>query len=62
VIRLRQKEGDCMKEIMKSKIMVGFMVFVLGITYLDSMNARRLEQTSQAEEKNLVVMNANLDR
>ena len=51
-----------MKEIMKSKIMVGFMVFVLGITYLDSMNARRLEQTGQAEEKNLVVMNANLDR
>ena len=51
-----------MKEIMKSKIMVAFMVFVLGITYLDSMNARRLEQTSQAEEKNLVVMNANLDR
>lgn len=51
-----------MKEIMKSKIMVGFMVFVLGITYLDSMNAKRLEQADQAPEKNLVVMNANLDR
>lgn len=42
--------------------MVGFMVFVLGITYLDSMNAKRLEQTDQKLEKNLVVMNANLDR
>lgn len=48
-----------MKEIVKSKFMVGFIVFVLGITYVDSVNVRRMEQVRVSDTENLVVMNAN---
>lgn len=48
-----------MKEILKSKVMVGFIVFVLGITYIDSMNVKRLEQETPKDNKDLIVMNMN---
>lgn len=48
-----------MKEIVKSKFMVGFIVFVLGITYVDSVNVRRMEQVRVSDTENLVVVNAN---
>lgn len=48
-----------MKEIIKSKVMVGFIVFVLGITYIDSMNVKRLEQETNSINQDLIVMNMN---
>ena len=49
----------CMKEIMKSKIMLGFIIFVLGFTYLDSLKVKRLEQEMTKDIHELVVMNMN---
>lgn len=49
----------CMKEIMKSKIMLGFIIFVLGFTYLDSLKVKRLEQEMTKDMHELVVMNMN---
>lgn len=46
-----------MKEIIKSKVMLGFIIFVLGFTYLDSVNVKRLEQETIVMDKKLVVMN-----
>lgn len=48
-----------MKEIMESKIMVGFIIFVLGFTYLDSMKVKRLEEKQTKEMQEFVVMNMN---
>ena len=49
-----------MKEIVKSKIMVGFIVFVLGITYIDSVNVKRMESDMATDTKSqIVVMNEN---
>lgn len=48
-----------MKEIMESKIMVGFIIFVLGFTYLDSMKVKRLEAKQTKEMQEFVVMNMN---
>lgn len=48
-----------MKEVLKSKIMVGFIVFVLGITYFDSINVKRLEQETAKDNQDLIVMNMN---
>lgn len=46
-----------MKEIIKSEIMLGFIIFVLGFTYFDSVNVKRLEQETIVMDKELVVMN-----
>lgn len=46
-----------MKEIVKSKIMIGFIVFVLGFTFIDSVNVKRLERTNENVEQEFVVMN-----
>jgi hypothetical protein len=42
-----------MKEIVKSKFMMGFVVFIIGISYVNSMQMKDME-TIQPEE---VVMN-----
>ena len=34
-----------MKQMMKSKLLIGFMVMMLGITYVNSMNISKLEDT-----------------
>lgn len=46
-----------MKEVMKSKIMLGFIIFVLGFTYLDSVRVKQLEQKNTQEMQEFVVMN-----
>lgn len=46
-----------MKEILKSKVMMGFIIFVLGFTYIDSMNVKRLEQTETQMNDKMIVMN-----
>lgn len=55
---MKSERRYSMKEIVKSKFMVGFIVLVLGITYVDSMNVKRMEQVNVSDTENLVVMNA----
>lgn len=55
---IKSERRYSMKEIVKSKFMVGFIVLVLGITYVDSMNVKRMEQVNVSDTENLVVMNA----
>lgn len=54
---MNTERGDSMREIVKSKIMMGFIIFVLGFTYVDSMNVKRMEQTDKGVTEELVVMN-----
>jgi hypothetical protein len=46
-----------MKELLKSKIMIGFIIFVLGITYIDSVNVKKMEEDTKVAHDNLIVMN-----
>ncbi len=46
-----------MKEIMKSKVMMGFIIFVLGFTYLDSVNVKHMEQENLKLSNDFIVMN-----
>ncbi|MEI3529884.1 MAG: hypothetical protein V8Q75_02280 [Bacilli bacterium] len=45
-----------MKQMMKSKLLIGFMVMMLGITYVNSMNISKLEDTD-SDYKNVIAMN-----
>lgn len=46
-----------MKELLKSKIMIGFIIFVLGITYIDSINVKKMEENTKIANDNLISMN-----
>lgn len=46
-----------MKELLKSKIMIGFIVFILGITYIDSINVKKMEEDTKVSTDNLISMN-----
>ncbi len=46
-----------MIELAKNKIIIGFIIMILGLGYIDSMNIKKYEQLSQGEEKELIVMN-----
>jgi hypothetical protein len=43
-----------MKEIVKSKYMVGFMIFVIGFTYINSIQLRGM---NEIDNKNEIVFN-----
>ena len=45
-----------MKQMMKSKLLIGFMVMMLGITYVNSMNISKLEDTD-SDYKNVIAKN-----
>ena len=44
-----------MKQMMKSKLLIGFMVMMLGITYVNSMNISKLEDTD-SDYKNVIAI------
>lgn len=46
-----------MKELLKSKMMILFMVLVLGLTYLSSIQTKKLEDTKQQVAQIRVVSN-----
>lgn len=46
-----------MKEILKSKGMVLFIVMVLGVTYIGSLRTDRLEDENLKEYHNMITMN-----
>ena len=44
-----------MKEILKSKVMVGFVIFVLGFTYVGSIQMNRLNQLNESNREILYI-------
>lgn len=45
-----------MKEILHSKVMIGFILFVLGFTYVNSTQMQNLEESTPTPD--LIVMNS----
>lgn len=49
-----------MKQIMESKILLGFIVMVLGATYINSTSVTKLEDAnSNLDYENVIAMNIN---
>ena len=46
-----------MKEILESKVMIGFAIFVLGFTYVSSLETKKMEENKIESEKQMIVMN-----
>ena len=46
-----------MKEMVKSKYMMGFVVFILGVSYFNSLNVSNLD-TQKVNDKE-IIMNSN---
>ena len=44
-----------MKEMFKSKVMIGFVLFVLGFTYVGSIQMNRLNQESESNHEILYI-------
>ena len=45
-----------MKEMLKSKVLIGFIVLVLGMTYMNSTSIARLEENNSSSDK-IIAMN-----
>lgn len=47
-----------MKQMMESKLLIGFVVMVLGMTYINTTSVTKLEDTnSNADYSNVIAMN-----
>lgn len=46
-----------MKELLKSKVMIGFAVFVLGVAFFNASYTKKLDAKTMETEKEMVVMN-----
>lgn len=44
-----------MKEMLHSKVMIGFVVFVLGFTYANSLQMNRLEEQTNTQNEILYI-------
>lgn len=51
-----RKRGIGMKEMLKSKIMIGFVAFILGITYLNGVQTRKMEDTTKQPQDSYIAM------
>ncbi len=59
VLWLRRKGGIVMLELLKSKIIIGFILFILGITYVEAMNVKKMEENTKKACDNYISMNLN---
>ncbi len=48
-----------MLDLLKNKMMLSFIIFVLAVIYLDSANTKRLEEMDKSVEKNQIPINNN---
>ncbi len=47
-----------MKQMMESKLLIGFVVMVLGVTYINTTSVTKLEDTnSNSDYSNVIAMN-----
>ena len=49
------KEWDSMKELLKSKMIIGFMVVVLGLTYMSSSMTAKLDENIKESNNEIAV-------
>lgn len=47
-----------MKEMLKSKTVIGFIVFILGITYINSIQIHMIENASSKQNDQSIMMDA----
>lgn len=46
-----------MKELLKSKVMIGFAIFVLGVAFVNASYTKKLDANTLESEQEMVVMN-----
>lgn len=46
-----------MKEMMKSKWLLGFVAFILGITYMSGIQSKKMEDTNKTTDETYIAMN-----
>lgn len=46
-----------MKEILKSKVLLLFIVMILGVTYISASNTNKLEENQKRSSENLIALN-----
>lgn len=46
-----------MKEMLKSKVMIAFMVFMIGVFYINACETKKLDEKTKKEEREMVVLN-----
>lgn len=51
------KGGIKMKEILKSKVMIGFAIFVIGFAYLSATETKKMEENKIESDREMIVMN-----
>lgn len=56
MVRLKQKEGNSM-ELVKSKGMIIFLIVVLGITLISSINTKKYDERNAHLQQSYVSMN-----
>ncbi len=46
-----------MKEILKSKVMIGFAIFVIGFAYFNASSSKKMEENKVESDREMIVMN-----
>ncbi len=46
-----------MKELLKNKLVIGFLAFIVAFTYMSSMSQRKMEEDVMKSEREYVAMN-----
>lgn len=46
-----------MKELLKSKVMVGFAIFLLGVVYMNASYTKNFDNNTRESEQEMIVMN-----
>ncbi len=46
-----------MKELLKNKLMIGFLAFIVAFTYMSSMSQQKMEEDVMKSEREYVAMN-----
>lgn len=45
-----------MKEILKSKIMMGFLVFVIGISFVNGVQTKKMEENNKVANDTMITL------
>lgn len=46
-----------MKELLKNKVIIIFSLFILSITYIDTTNNKKMEESNMENQQKYIVMN-----
>ena len=57
MIIMSRGRNEIMKEILQSKVMMGFIILVLGVTYCNSLQTHKLDETNIERVNEVVAIN-----